>query len=320
MSMENNLQKQYEKILLLVFGLVALVVCGLLLFKSMTSDVKASGTVVEGSKSTPAPITEIENASKLLSDGANWAQPTKSEKPVFLAVSTPILRKGEEVYDMQDREQTPLWAPVDNWWWYEHKIDPTLASSLDDDEDGDGFSNLAEFRNGTSPKDDQETPDWQTAISLVERVELPYSFKLTHIDPEVQFTRGDPPGRRVWFLIPGTKDDTTGDGRFKITRVVPPGADPFQDPAKIELVDNFRDDGNPLLLTALRDPHVRAEYQAKLIFEISNEELQVKEGETFQFPGLNHELTLINLTAEDAEIAFADENGVKKTFRAKLNP
>ena len=103
--MEINLQKQYEKVLLLIFGLVALGVGGFLLFKSLTSDVKRSVGGVEGSKTVSAPITEIENASKLLAEGATWEQPRKAEKPVFFAVSTPILRKGEEVYDMQDREK-----------------------------------------------------------------------------------------------------------------------------------------------------------------------------------------------------------------------
>ena len=57
--MEINLQKQYEKVLLLIFGLLALGVCGFLLFKSLTSDVKRSGSVVEGSKAVAAPVTEI---------------------------------------------------------------------------------------------------------------------------------------------------------------------------------------------------------------------------------------------------------------------
>lgn len=316
--MEINLQKQYEKVLLLVFGLIALGVCGFLLFKALTSDVSSSASVAEGSEIDTAPIEEIENASKLLADGATWEQPTKVEKPVYFAVSTPILKRGDEVFDMQDREVSPLWPPVDNWWWYEYKIDPTNSLCLEGDEDGDGFTNLAEFRNGTSPIDDQDTPDWQTAIHLAERVEIPYTFKLTYIDPEVQFTRGDPPGRRVWFLIPGKKDDTTGDGRFKILRVVPAGANPFEDPAKIELQDNFRDDGSPLLLAAGREEHVRPEYQARLVFGITNEELVVKEGQTFQFPGLDHELTLVDITAEEAEISYTDENGSTKTFRAKL--
>lgn len=316
--MEINLQKQYERVLLLVFGLVALVVCGLLLFKSLTSSLEGIGNPKQRSEIDPAPLTAIENASTLLAEGAVWEQPRKGEKPVPFAVSTPILRKGEEVYDMQDREQSPLWPPVDNWWWYEHKIDPLSPLCLENDEDGDGFTNVAEFRNQTNPTDDQDTPNWTKAVHLTERVELPYTFKLTYIDPEVQFTRGAEPGRRVWFLRAGTKEDTTGDERFKVVRVLPAGADPFNDPAKVELIDNFRDDGNPLLLGAGRDEHVRPEFQAKLVFDITNEEMQVKEGQTFQFPGLDRELTLVNLTEEDAEISYVDDNGGRKTFRAKL--
>ncbi|MGK0188725.1 MAG: hypothetical protein ACI9R3_004538 [Verrucomicrobiales bacterium] len=316
--MEINLQKQYEKILLLVFGLIALVVCGFLLFKALTANSASSTGGSQGSEIATAPIDEIQNASKLLAEGATWEQPRKAEKPVFFSVSTPILKRGEETFDMQDREQSPLWPPVDNWWWYEHKIDPTNSLCLEGDEDGDGFTNVAEFIHQTDPNNENDTPDWQTAILLVERVEIPYTFKLTYIGPEVQFTRGDPPGRRVWFLIPGKKEDTTGDGRFKISRVIPAGANPFADPAKVELIDNFRDDGSPILLPAGRDEHVRPEYQAKLAFGITNEELQVKEGQTFQFPGLDHELTLEDITAEEAEISYTGENGSKKTFRAKL--
>ena len=320
--MEVNLQQQYERVLLLVFGLIAVAACGFLVFKSVTAEDDSAKSFAEGDKIDEAGVSKVDKAIKLIEDGSTWEDVTRESKPVSLMVSTPLLKKGDKVFDMQDRETPPLHPPVDNWWWYEHKIDPTDDTCLESDEDGDGFTNVAEFENGTDPNDPESKPDWPTAVYLAERIEQPYSFKLTYIGPEIQFTRVEP-GRRVWFLKAGTKEDTTKDddeellkNRFKLVGVTPPGDDPFTEPAKVELIDNWRDDGNPLTLETRRDPHVRPSYKASIGFSITGETVEVIEGGTIEFTGLPV-LTLEDLTAEEATLSY-EEDGKKQTFRAKL--
>ena len=327
--MEINLQDQYEKILLLVFGLVALVVSGLLVFKSMGSEVDSNSSGGSGGKAQKEKTAKpqmVSSAIELLNTETVWETPTKKEqsgsgggKPHPFAASNPILKKGEANFDMQNRDPSlpKLWPPVDNWWWYQYEdLDPTSATCLLDDPDQDGFTNEAEFLNKTDPTDETSKPDWPTAVELVERVELEYEFRVNYINPEVQFSR-ILPTRRVWFLKPGTKDDTTGDGRFRVTDVIPAGPDSIKQPAQIVIQDNARDDGNPLKVAAIRQTTVRPEYQALLRFNISGDEVTAKKGQPFTFPGLEYELTVTKITEIFVEITYTDDKGRKQKFEAK---
>ena len=318
--MESNLQEQYEKVLLLVFGLIALVVSGLLIFKSMGAEDDSSDSGGGGDSKEKVQMVKtkaVNKAGQLLSQGSTWILPTKSDKPNPFSASNPILFYDGKNFDMQDPNSEKLWPPVDNAWWYKYKLDPTSPTCRDEDPDDDGFTNLAEFENQTDPTNAESKPDWPTAVELVERVENPYEFRVTYLGPEIQFTRIEP-GRRTWYLREGTKDVTTADGRFTVQSVIPAGPNSFENPAKVVLKDNFRSEGSPLtVVSGVRQPIVRPWYQATLLFSITESEVTATIGKPFQFEGLDYELTVTKITENFVEIQYKDDNGRNQKFEAK---
>jgi hypothetical protein len=316
--MEINLQEQYEKVLLIVFGLIALVVSGLLVFKSMGGEKVDGGSSAgdDKGKARAAKPQLVTNAIQLLKKGSTWETPVRDEKPNPFAASNPILSFKGIIFDMMDPASEPLWAPVDNDWWYKNKLDPINPDCRDEDPDGDSFTNVNEFLHKTDPNDEASAPDWPTAVEMVERVELEYQFRIFYIGPEVQFSR-ILPTRRVWFLNPGTTKDTTDDKRFRVTSVISAGPDSFAQPAQIVLQDAFRTEGSPLKV-ADRETVDRPEFQAKLRFNISKEEIVAKKGAPFNFTGLAYELTITKIAENFVEITYTDDKGRKQKLEARI--
>lgn len=140
-------------------------------------------TAVKGAEFIPMAIQSM---------GLNrtWEQARDGDRPVdlftgislFVASSDP-----ERPVDLLTDE--PVHQPIPNTWWLENRLDPGFADSPARDPDGDGFSNLEEFKAGTDPNSARSFP--------------PPIAKLTFVKDE----------SLIWVLRPGYEDG----GKFPFT-------------------------------------------------------------------------------------------------------
>ncbi|PYJ48593.1 MAG: hypothetical protein DME87_12090, partial [Verrucomicrobia bacterium] len=73
-------------------------------------------------------------------------------------------------------QNTQVHAPVPNEWFEQYALPIEDADALDQDPDGDGFTNLDEWQGGTNPIDKNSHPDYLTKLHLVSATEEPFPF------------------------------------------------------------------------------------------------------------------------------------------------
>jgi hypothetical protein len=73
-------------------------------------------------------------------------------------------------------QNTMVHPPVPNEWFEKYGLPIQDADVLDQDPDGDGFTNLDEWQAGTDPTDPNSHPDYLTKLHLVSATEEPFPF------------------------------------------------------------------------------------------------------------------------------------------------
>lgn len=118
----------------------------------------------------------------------NWVQGDDKGRPVDLFTGVPLfVNKNNPSNPVDLPKSSDVHPPIPNSWWLENRIDPGFGDSPMRDADGDGFTNLEEFKSGTNPADKRSYPN------LI--------HKLKYVGDE----------SIEWVLRPGF---STGDGEF----------------------------------------------------------------------------------------------------------
>src|SRR5713226_7017808 len=73
-------------------------------------------------------------------------------------------------------QNTQVHPPVPNDWFEKYNLPIQDADVLDQDPDGDGFSNLDEWQGGTDPTDKNSHPDYLTKLQLISATEEPFRY------------------------------------------------------------------------------------------------------------------------------------------------
>ncbi len=122
--------------------------------------------------SPPAVAFELDRAAKELEHPAQWKSSTRSvlfvpERHFIGADGLPATLQNTQVH-----------PPVPNDWFEQYALAIEDADALDQDPDGDGFSNLDEWQGGTNPTNKDSHPDYLTKLHLVSATEesFPYMF------------------------------------------------------------------------------------------------------------------------------------------------
>jgi hypothetical protein len=122
--------------------------------------------------SPPAVAVELDRAAKELEHPAQWKSSTRSvlfvpERHFIGADGLPATLQNTQVH-----------PPVPNDWFEQYALAIEDADALDQDPDGDGFSNLDEWQGGTNPTNKDSHPDYLTKLHLVSATEesFPYMF------------------------------------------------------------------------------------------------------------------------------------------------
>src|SRR5437016_14376288 len=131
----------------------------------------AHQTAPQPKKATPpGKALEVDHAAEQLQHPAQWKSSGRSglfvpEKHFIGANGLPATLQNTQVH-----------PPVPNDWFEQFGLSIVDADVLDQDPDGDGFTNLDEWQGGTNPTDKDSHPDYLTKLHLVSATEEPFPF------------------------------------------------------------------------------------------------------------------------------------------------
>src|SRR6266511_2228281 len=120
--------------------------------------------------SPPAVAVELDHAAQELEHPAQWKARGRSglfvpERHFIGANGLPATLQNTQVH-----------PPVPNEWFEQYALAIEDADALDQDPDGDGFTNLDEWQGGTNPTDTDSHPDYLTKLHLVSATEEPFRY------------------------------------------------------------------------------------------------------------------------------------------------
>jgi hypothetical protein len=120
--------------------------------------------------SPPAVAVELDRAAKELEHPAQWKSSALSglfvpERHFIGADGLPATLQNTQVH-----------PPVPNDWFEQYALPIEDADALDQDPDGDGFTNLDEWQGNTNPKDKDSHPDYLTKLHLVSATEESFRY------------------------------------------------------------------------------------------------------------------------------------------------
>ena len=305
-----NRNGNYEKVLLGITAVIALGVAGYLVWSSQSFSerlVRRPGS----SKNDPGqPPTELINQTlKLLTEKTTWISPVIKGKPVPLNKSVLLVKKGDQLYDLQ-LEDPQLRPPMTNSYLVSNDLPNILSPNVGDlDADSDGFSNLEEFNKKTNPRDDKSHPPFTDKLVLKRRITFDYIIKLNSSSPPYQVQRLTPEPRVSKFVSPGEEFGfDRGVVRFQVKAFNPKKvADPAVGEKDVsELVMLDKSSNKEFTLVRGSETNL-AEYEAEFEFTLGDRPTRtVKKGDTFQIPGIGSTYRLLEIEETSAVIQPVD--------------
>ena len=199
-----KLKENYDRVLLIVIGLITLVAGALLITKSFAVGNKFEEVETgDGDKLPETPVEKVATASSHVDTEKKWVTPVaeNSEKLYRLFVSIPIVNKAgaPKPIDLYD-ENTPVRPPVSNKYLMDHNLPYRRDDLLGLDIDGDGFTIEQEFEGGgTDPRDPNDYPDPTLKLLLADISKEDYivMFASQAGGEDFSVRRMDPPGVRL---------------------------------------------------------------------------------------------------------------------------
>lgn len=324
------IKAKYDRLLLGLFGIIALVVGGFLVMKVLgfkSTHFKARPDPVERNQfGTDTSGKKLEAAKALLAQEAKVNPPRTNNLPISLFASFPVLKHADNrLINVLDPNSEQLRPPVANDWLYKNDLDITRSDIADLDSDGDGYTNAEEFIAKTLPRDKDSTPPFTGKIAFTELVQDPFTlnFTIDGGDQEITIRRSEPANLAFNSLIPvgGEFPATKGaaEMRFKLTKVI---REPGMKPVAV-LDDLSTKDKVDTIELVQKVPKAMPGLRAKLVCGLgAPEEMVVTEAEEFSFAANpEFKFTVLKITAEEVTLEFTPSGETeKKTVTYKLPP
>lgn len=275
------IKTKYDRLLLGLFGVIALAVGGLLLIKVMGW--KGQFKTVAGSprKADKAELNHAEkiaNALTALKAPAAVKAPVGPSGAIGLFNSAPVIKiAGEtELVSPYDSKAKQIRPPVDNKWLIQSGLDITIFTINEMDDDGDSFTNQQEFEADpkTNPRDAKSRPPTYVKIQFKECQKDPMTIRLNTClsEKEIQFRRTEPADKafntqplKVGDSFAVEKDSTTM--RFKIAK-----ADLSDEIRPKVFIDDLLTEAKEEIECVKGDPKEFPILKAKLTFNLGKEE------------------------------------------------
>lgn len=313
-------QKAWDKLILLVAGLIAIAVAVLISMQAIGFGERFAMQETTPKNDLPDTQEDVTNVAKsFVEKTQTWTNPKKGEpiKSIPLFVSVPIVEAGGRLIDMS-LEDPQLRPPVSNAWLRENGLEFLNSGVLAHDADGDGFNNLEEWEAKTSPIDPKSHPPYAGKLAFASRQQQDYILRFTAKPDAERFQINRLPSA-VWpkgesFYL--KKGEISKDEQFRIND--------FEE-KRVKNASGIEVDASVLKITYLPknqslelvkniDTHIPT-YFAEIHFELDAGFKEfVKEGDTFNLtidPDTKYRVTKVE--ENSVEISYQTETEPEKT-------
>ncbi len=176
------IKKNYDRFALIVLAVALMGSSGYVIWSTQTFQASFDAALAPVTHQTTLPkldVAALEEAKKSIATPASWALTQHSGS---LFVSRKYLVKDGQ---LEAPELTgTLNPPVPNQWFFDHGLDPLDSNVLNEDPDGDGYTNLEEWKAGTDPRDKSSRPPYVSKLRLVQWVHNSFRLKFQAYDGE----------------------------------------------------------------------------------------------------------------------------------------
>lgn len=318
------LKSNWEKAILIVVGVVALAVSTIFILKSQAFPKEFEVEGISPNNEIPQADTgKVEGARKFLDNEVKWVLPIKGQKapkPLPLFVSIPIVEIGGELVDMNDPDAKPVRPPATNKWLLDNRLDYLDAGVMQQDIDGDEFSNEEEWLAKSDPRDPASHPPYTDKLHLLSRKQQSYTLLFQTMPDSQRFQiRRIPtsawPQQENFMMRAG---ETSSDNQFRVESVEKKeGLNNLNIKVdQSELTITYLPDGETYKLTRGLEETIPT-YYAEFEFELGGgSKFFVRKGDPFVLPvDPDTKYKLIDIQEQEAEISYELEPGKVNTLK-----
>ena len=187
------IKRNYDQFILALVALVLLVLSGFIVTQAVSFQqtfVGIKSPVVHHNEIPQVDMSSLQQAAAAIQNPAKWdLDPNQGS----LFVSTPYIARADGTLSDPSKDRTPLHPPVPNKWIIEHKLDILDNNVLNEDPDGDGFTNLDEWKglkgdgsDSTDPNDPKSHPPYYTKLKLAQYIKQPFRLLFNAYDGDVK--------------------------------------------------------------------------------------------------------------------------------------
>ncbi|MBL9179123.1 MAG: hypothetical protein JNM65_13760 [Verrucomicrobiaceae bacterium] len=318
-----NSQGNYEKVILTISALLAIGVAAWLVLESQGFEESlALAQPAPQSGMNPPDKARVVEAREIISKKYSWTSPARNGKAVPLNKSVLLVMKENQLFDLLLPEPK-FREPMTNVFLTgdltknppESQLPGLFSPNVGDlDADEDGFSNLEEFNAKTNPRDAASLPPVTNKLFLRQRISHDYIMKLVSGDGATfQIQRLKPEPKASKFVAMNEEFGfEKGVVRFKLLSskketIQHPTLGPME-AAILKVLDLSTK--KEFELVQGKEINL-AEYEAELEFRWKRRQIipGVKEGKTFQLPGLGVSYHILKLEETKAVIAPLGKDG-----------
>ena len=272
-------------------------------------------TALKVSKENAIPslnLDAVRQATALADSPAKWKSssdlPAGTPERGSLLVSRRYLLKDGKLIDPLAEGGDQLHPPITNDWLLANGLDYTDMNIKEKDADGDGFSNLEEFKKKTNPNDPKDAPASFNKLKLVGFKPVPFRLKF----------KGDPSGEGKEFQI--NLKDLKGSARSQYRKIgdqiegapykvlkyeAKPGLNGVNATGDLsELTVQNTETGDSIVLVFNKETNDPTSFGTfRNLLALEDADFTLKKGEEFTIkPDTTRKLKLIDITANKAQV------------------